>query len=55
MVDAAMDELGDANEARWLVHRVMLNAMNDMRAPANRRDLDTALGQALRAHADHAA
>lgn len=55
MIDAAMDELGDANEARWLVHRVMLNAMNDMRAPAKRRDLDTALGQALRAHADHAA
>jgi len=55
MVEAAMDEIGDANEARWLVHRVMLNAMHEMDAPAHRRDLDTALGQALRAHADHAA
>lgn len=55
MIDAAMDELGDANEARWLVHRVMLNAMHEMRAPAHRRDLDTALGQALRAHPANAA
>lgn len=55
MVAAAMHQLADANEARWLVHRVMLHAMTDMRAPAKRRDLDTALGDALRGHAANAA
>jgi hypothetical protein len=55
MVEAAMYQLSDANEARWLVHRVMLDAMHEMDAPANRRDLDTALGRALRLHAEHAA
>lgn len=55
MITAAMDRLGDANEARWLVHRVMLHAMTDMRTPANRRDLDTALSAALRTHPANAA
>ena len=55
MVAAAMHQLADANEARWLVHRVMHTAMTDMRVPSNRRDLDTALGAALRIHAANAA
>ncbi len=55
MVAAAMHQLADTNEARWLVHRVMLHAMTDMRAPANRRDLDSALGLALRTHPANAA
>lgn len=50
MVAVAMDHLDDANEARWLVHRVMLHAMADVLTCATRRDLDTALGQALRDH-----
>ncbi|MCX7358542.1 MAG: hypothetical protein NT015_10435 [Alphaproteobacteria bacterium] len=48
MIAAAMHQLGDANEARWFVHRIMHRAMTDMRTPANRRDLDSALGAALR-------
>lgn len=55
MVSNAMRHLGNANEARWLVHRVMLNAMTDMRAPANPRDLDAALATALRSYAANAA
>jgi hypothetical protein len=55
MVAAAMHQLSDANEARWLVHRVMLAAMTDMRAPATRRELDSALGEALRIHPANAA
>lgn len=55
MVAAAMRQLADANEARWLVHRVMHHAMTDMHAPAHRRALDSALGAALRAHSANAA
>ena len=55
MVVAAMHQLADANEARWFVHRIMHHAMTDMNAPSNRRDLDSALGAALRAHAANAA
>lgn len=49
MVEAAMDELHDANEARWFVHRVMLSAMMEVPRAVSRRELDTALGRALRA------
>lgn len=55
MIGAAMHQLNDANEARWLVHRVMHRAMTDISVPANRRDLDSALGAALRTHAASAA
>jgi len=51
MIDTAMDTLKDANEARWLVHRVMLGAMTNMLGPISRRELDTALGSALTQHA----
>lgn len=54
MIGAAMHQLNDANEARWLVHRVMHSAMTDIRVPANRRDLDSALGAALLTHASAA-
>lgn len=49
LISTAMHALEDANEARWLVHRIMLKAMTDMRLPATRRDLDNALNLALRA------
>lgn len=48
LIGVAMKHLNDANEARWLVHRVMMRTMTDMLAPTNRRDLDTALTRALR-------
>lgn len=50
MVAAAMDEVHDMNAARMMVHDVMAQAMTDMLAPVSRRELDTALGHALRAH-----
>ena len=52
MIAAAMEYLDDANEARWLVHGVMLGAMTNITAPISRRELDTALGRALRLHAN---
>lgn len=55
MIAAAMDQLGDANEARWVVHRVLLHAMTDMSAPASRRELDGALGLVLRSYPPNAA
>ncbi len=55
MVSAAMHQLNDANEARWLVHRVMHHTMTDMHSPADQRQLDSALDDALRAHAGHVA
>jgi hypothetical protein len=51
----ATGELGDANEAHLLVHRVMLNAMTDMLGPSSRNQLDTALGRALCDHHAQAA
>ena len=51
MTSAAMDEIQDRNEASMMVHDVMARAMTDMLAPISRRELDTALGRALRAHA----
>ncbi|MGE0740593.1 MAG: hypothetical protein AB7O98_04560 [Hyphomonadaceae bacterium] len=50
MVDAAKEHVPDLNEAHWLVHMVMLRTMTDMLGPSSRRDLDTALGRALRRH-----
>jgi len=55
MVTRANNQLNDLNEARWLVHRVMLRAMTDMVGPATPRDLDAALGRALCAHLANAA
>ena len=55
MVTVANTQLNDINEARWLVHRVMLHAMTDMVGPASARDLDAALGRALRGHPANAA
>ena len=55
MVAAAMRQLSDLNEARWLVHGIMHRAITNMRAPANLGDLDTALGAALRTHPANAA
>lgn len=51
MVDTAMRQLNDANEARWLVHGVIMDAMTDMVGPVSRRALDGALNVALRDHA----
>jgi hypothetical protein len=50
LVTAAMDEVHDANLARLLVHGVMYSAMAHLLAPVPRRDLDIALGRALRRH-----
>ena len=47
MIAAAMVQLNDANEARWFVHQVMLDAMTDMRGPAVQSDLDAALHDRL--------
>lgn len=55
LVGVAMDYLGDANEARWLVHGVMLGAMTDMLGPEPQARLDQALRVALRDHAVNAA
>lgn len=55
LLGVANDQLSDANEAHWLVHRVMLNAMTDMLGPSSQRQLDTALGHALRDHHAQAA
>jgi hypothetical protein len=55
MTAAAMHQLGDANEASWLVHRIMHRAMTNMRAPAKVHDLDSALRAALRIYAAEAA
>jgi hypothetical protein len=53
MVTLANNQLNDLNEARWLVHRVMLHAM--MVDGAAACDLDAALGRALRTHPANAA
>lgn len=53
LIEAAMDQMCDANAAYYLVHVVMLNAMRRLDAPVARRDLDTALGRALRDHERH--
>lgn len=51
LIAVAMLELDDANEARWLVHGVMMDAV--VTQPySGRSDLDAALRRALRAHAD---
>jgi hypothetical protein len=55
LIGAAMHQLDDANEARWLVHRVLLSAMTDMLGPISGVDLDTALASVLRAHPANAA
>lgn len=55
MIADAMHQLSDSNEARWLVHRVMHRAITNMRAPAHRTDLDTALSAALSTHRASAA
>ena len=47
LVGVAMKQLDDANEARWLVHRIMLRSMDHMPGPISGRELDTALGDAL--------
>lgn len=48
LIAAAMDELHDANAAHLMVHDVLYAAMADLLGPVSRRDLDTALGRALR-------
>ena len=52
LIAAAMAELHDANAAHLMVHDVMHAAMADLFAPVSRRDLDTALGRALRLRHD---
>ncbi len=48
LADAAMEETADLNEARALVHGVVLRAMHEIEGPVSRRDLDTDMGRALR-------
>jgi hypothetical protein len=55
MAAAAMHELDDLNEARFVVHEVMLAAMTDMLGPVSRRQLDSALCRALRTRSAPAA
>lgn len=55
MIADAMHQLSDSNEARWLVHRVMHHAITNMRAPAHRAELDSALSAALFSHRADAA
>lgn len=50
--DAAMDETGDLNEARSLVHKVIARALSNIEGPISRRELDTDLGRALRRRAE---
>jgi hypothetical protein len=51
LTDAAMEETGDMNEAKALVHRVVARAMHDIEGPVSRRALDTDMGRALRKRA----
>jgi hypothetical protein len=51
LTDAALDETGDMNEAKLLVHSVISRAMSGIDGPVSRRDLDTDLGRALRKRA----
>lgn len=51
LTDAAMEETGDMNEARLLVHGVVSRAMTDTERPLSRRQLDTDMGRALRKRA----
>ena len=55
MVATAMEQVPDANEARFIVHGVMQRAMNDMLGPASRAQLYVALDDALREHSNRAA
>ncbi|ANP45785.1 hypothetical protein ATE48_07545 [Candidatus Viadribacter manganicus] len=50
LIGLAMHQLDDANEARWVVHRVLLRAMDNMLAPISGFDLDAALSRVLRVH-----
>ncbi len=50
LTGVAMHQLDDTNEARWLVHRVLLRAMDNMLGPISGLTLDAALAGALRAH-----
>ncbi|WP_395647266.1 hypothetical protein [Terricaulis sp.] len=47
LIAVAMYELGDANEAHWLVHGVMMDALAARDGAAN---LDGALRRALHTH-----
>ena len=51
LADAAMEETGDINEARLLVHGVISRAMSGAEGPISRRELDTDMGRALRKRA----
>ena len=51
LVDFAMHEMHDLNEAHMMVHGVMWRAMTDMMAPTSGAQLDTALKGALRTRA----
>jgi hypothetical protein len=55
LIDLAMRQLDDANEARWVVHRVLLGAMDNMLSPISGGDLDAALSRVLRVHPANAA
>lgn len=50
-----MHQLDDANEARWVVHRVLLSAMDNMLGPISGTALDASLEGALRVHHANAA
>ena len=51
LIATAVHHTGNINEAHFMVHGVMSRAMTDMLGPVSRRELDTDLCQALRAHA----
>jgi hypothetical protein len=55
LIGLAMHQLDDANEARWVVHRVLLRAMDNMLTPISSIDLDAALSGVLRVHPANAA
>lgn len=55
LIGLAMHQLDDANEARWVVHRVLLRAMDNMLGPISGTALDASLEGALRVHHANAA
>jgi len=55
LIGRAVHQLDDANEARWVVHRVLLRAMDNMLGPISSIDLDLALSGVLRVHPANAA
>lgn len=55
LIGLAMHQLDDANEARWVVHGVLLRAMDNMLGPISSIDLDVALSGVLRVHSANAA